>query len=61
MVKTMDDGNAILIFVVALILFVLGYLLGFTLTEKRIYNNCLEANATMIHKDAVAKCKEFIK
>lgn len=57
----MDDGNAILIFVVALILFVLGYLLGFTLTEKRIYNNCLEANATMIHKDAVAKCREIVE
>ena len=57
----MDDDNAVPIFVVALILFVLGYLLGFTLTEKRIYNNCLEANATMIHQDAVAKCREIIK
>ena len=57
----MDDHNAMPIFVVALILFVLGYLLGFTLTEKRIYGNCLEANASMIHKDAVAKCKEFVK
>jgi hypothetical protein len=56
-----DMNDSPLIFVVALIVFVLGYLLGFTLTEKRIYNNCLEANATMIHKDAVAKCKEFIK
>ena len=61
MVKTMDDHNAMPIFVVALIVFVLGYLLGFTLTEKRIYNKCLEANATMIHKDAVAKCKELVK
>ena len=57
----MDDHNAMPIFVVALIVFVLGYLLGFTLTEKRIYGNCLEANATMIHQDAVAKCREFIK
>ena len=57
----MDDSNAILIFVVALIVFVMGYLLGFTLTEKRIYNNCLEANATMIHQDAVAKCREIVK
>lgn len=57
----MDDDNAVPIFVVALILFVLGYLLGFTLTEKRIYNNCLEANAMMIHKDAVANCRQFIK
>ena len=57
----MDDDNAMPIFVVALIVFVLGYLLGFTLTEKRIYNNCLEANATMIHKDAVTKCREFLK
>lgn len=57
----MNDDNAMPIFVVALILFVLGYLLGFTLTEKRIYNNCLEANATMIHQDAVAKCWEVVK
>jgi len=57
----MNDDNIVPIFVVALAIFVLGYLLGFTLTEKRIYNNCLEANATMIHKDAVAKCREFIK
>ena len=57
----MNDDNIMPIFVVALILFVLGYLLGFTLTEKRIYNNCLEANATMIHQDAVAKCREVVK
>ena len=57
----MDDHNAMPIFVVGLIVFVLGYLLGFTLTEKRIYNNCLEANATMIHQDAVAKCWEVVK
>ena len=57
----MDDDNAVPIFVVALILFVLGYLLGFSLTEKRIYGNCLNANATMIHQDAVAKCKEIVK
>lgn len=57
----MNDDNAMPIFVVALILFVLGYLLGFTLTEKRIYGNCLEANATMIHRDAVAKCWEVVK
>jgi hypothetical protein len=57
----MNDDNAMPIFVVALILFVLGYLLGFTLTEKRIYSNCLEANSTMIHKDAVAKCWEVVK
>lgn len=49
------------IIVLAVFLFVLGYLLGFTLTEKRIYSNCLEANATMIHQDAVSKCREFIK
>jgi Sec-independent protein secretion pathway component TatC len=49
------------IIVLAVFLFVLGYLLGFTLTEKRIYNNCLETNATMIHQDAVAKCRELIK
>lgn len=57
----MNDDNIVPIFVVALAIFVFGYLLGFTLTEKRIYNNCLEANATMIHQDAVAKCREFIK
>ena len=57
----MDDDNVMPFFVVALILCVLGYLLGFTLTEKRIYNNCLEANATMMHKDAVAKCWEVVK
>lgn len=57
----MDEDMAMPIFVVALILFVLGYLLGFTLTEKRIYGNCLEANATMIHQDAVAKCREIVK
>ena len=57
----MNDDNAMPIFVVALIVFVLGYLLGFTLAEKRIYNNCLEANASMIHSDAVAKCKEIVK
>ena len=57
----MNDDNIVPIFVVALAIFVFGYLLGFTLTEKRIYNNCLEANATMIHQDAVANCREFIK
>lgn len=57
----MNDDNAMPIFVVALIVFVLGYLLGFTLTEKRIYSNCLEANATMIHHEAVAKCWEVVK
>ena len=57
----MNDDNIIVIFVVALILFVLGYLLGFSLTEKRIYSNCLEVNATMIHQDAVAKCREVVK
>lgn len=57
----MNDDNIIVIFVVALAIFVFGYLLGFTLTEKRIYTNCLEANATMIHKDAVTKCNEFVK
>ena len=57
----MNDDNAMPIFVVALIVFVLGYLLGFTLTEKRIYGNCLEANASMIHSDAVANCREFLK
>lgn len=57
----MNDDNIVPIFVVALAIFVFGYLLGFTLTEKRIYGNCLEANATMIHQDAVARCREFIK
>ena len=57
----MNDDSVMPFFVVALILCVLGYLLGFTLTEKRIYNNCLEANATMIHKDAVAKCREIVE
>jgi len=57
----MNDDNIIVIFVIALTIFVFGYLLGFTLTEKRIYGNCLEVNATMIHQDAVAKCREFIK
>lgn len=57
----MDDDNVMPFFVVALILCVLGYLLGFTLTEKRIYNNCLEANAMMIHQDAVAKCREIVE
>lgn len=57
----MKDHDAGIFFIVALTLFVLAYLLGFTLAENRIYDNCLEANATMIHKDAVAKCKEFIK
>ena len=56
----MDDDNVVPILVLALFLFVLGYLLGFTLTGKRIYNNCLEANALMITKDAVAKCKDMI-
>ena len=57
----MNDDNIVPIFVVALAIFVFGYLLGFTLTEKRIYTNCLEVNATMIHKDAVVNCREFIK
>lgn len=57
----MDEDNIVPIIVAAIFLFVLGYMLGFTMTEKRIYNNCLEANAMMIHQDAVAKCREFIK
>ena len=57
----MDDDIVFPILVLALFLFVLGYLLGFTLTGKRVYNNCLEANALMITKDAVAKCKEIVK
>ena len=58
-----DDKHYYVVPIIALavFLFVLGYLLGFTLTEKRIYGNCLEANATMIHQDAVAKCREFVK
>lgn len=57
----MDEDNIVPVIVAAIFLFVLGYMLGFTMTEKRIYNNCLEANATMIHKDAVAKCNEVVK
>jgi hypothetical protein len=57
----MDEDNIVPIIVAAIFLFVLGYMLGFTMTEKRIYNNCLEVNATMIHHEAVAKCREFIK
>ena len=57
----MDDDNVVPMLVLALFLFVLGYLLGFTLAEKRFYNNCLEANASMITKDAVAKCKGIVK
>ena len=56
----MDDDIVVPMLVLALFVFVLGYLLGFTLTEKRFYNNCLEANPMMITKDAVAKCKEMI-
>lgn len=57
----LDGHDTMLIFAIGLFVFVMGYLFGFTLAENRIYDNCLEANATMIHKDAVAKCKEFIK
>ena len=57
----MDDDIVFPMVVFAVLLFVLGYQLGFTLAEKRIYNNCLEANAMMIHKDAIAKCKEIVK
>ena len=56
----MDDDIVFPMVVLAVFLFVLGYLLGFTLAEKRFYNNCLEANSMMITKDAVAKCKEMI-
>ena len=57
----LDGHDTMLIFAIGLFVFVLGYLLGFTLAENRIYDNCLEANATMIHQEAVAKCWEVVK
>lgn len=57
----MDDDNVVAIIAFAVFLFVSGYFVGFFVTEKSIYSNCLEVNATMIHQDAVAKCREFIK
>ena len=56
----MDDDNVVPMLVLALLLFVLGYLLGVSHNVTRFYNNCIEANASMITKDAVAKCKEMI-
>lgn len=57
----MDEDNVTAIIAFAVFLFVSGYFVGFFVTEKSIYSNCLEANATMIHHEAVAKCREFIK
>jgi ligand-binding sensor protein len=60
-IKKMNEDNVTAIIAFAVFLFVSGYFVGFVLTEKSIYSNCLEINATMIHHDAVAKCREFIK
>lgn len=57
----MNEDNVVAIIASAVLLFVSGYFVGFFVTEKRIYSNCLEANSMMIHQDAVAKCREFIK
>lgn len=56
-----DNVTFIPIFVVVIFLCVLGYMLGFTMAEKKIYNNCLENNGSMIHSEAVAKCREIVK
>lgn len=56
----MDDDNVVPMLVLALLLFVLGYRLVVSNNVTRFYNNCIEANASMITKDAVAKCKEMI-
>lgn len=57
----MYEDNIVPIIVAAIFLFVLGYMLGFTMTEKRIYNNCLNNNSTMIYQEAVAKCRDVVK
>ena len=56
----MNKFDVVPMLVLALFLFVLGYLLGVSNNVTRFYNNCIEANASMITKDAVAKCKEMI-
>ena len=56
----MDDDNVVPMLVLALLLFVLGYRLVVSNNVTRFYINCIEANASMITKDAVAKCKEMI-
>jgi uncharacterized protein YneF (UPF0154 family) len=57
----MNEDNVVAIIAFAVFLFVSGYFVGFFVTEKSIYSNCLEVNSMIIHQDAVAKCREFIK
>jgi hypothetical protein len=45
----------------SLVTFWFGVGMGEKWETRRIYNACLETNASMIHSDAVAKCKEIIK
>lgn len=57
----MNEDNVVAVIAFAVFLFVSGYFVGFFVTEKIIYSNCLEVNSMMIHHEAVAKCREFIK
>ncbi len=49
------------VFFLAVFAMVALLMVGGKLEEKRIYDNCLENNKTMVHQDAVKLCKEIIK
>ena len=57
----MNDDNFLPITAFVVFVSVLMYMVGWALTEKRIYDNCLKSNSTMIHYEAVAKCRDIVK
>lgn len=57
----MNDDNFVPMVAFVVFVSVLMYMVGWALTEKRIYDNCLTNNSTMIHHEAVAKCRDIVK
>lgn len=47
--------------IVISVFWVMGFIRGEDTERRRIYDRCLELNGTMIHRDAVAQCKEIVK
>ena len=54
-------GLTVSLVFLSLVIFWFGVGMGEKWEKRRIYNACLETNASMIHSDAVAKCKEITK
>ena len=64
----MNENTLILVTAACIAIFFLGFAIhqaglamGRTWERERIYDRCLAINASMIHRDAVVKCKEIVK